>query len=98
VPSGSGDDDPARDPESSNVFDPVTAGLGDEVRVRLEGTGDPGDPIGTADGQGVKNLPLSSYTSRFADYRDSALEALDRLVVSASLRDLVRIYFTELEP
>jgi hypothetical protein len=76
----------------------VTAGLGDEVRVRLDGTGDPGDPTGTADGQGVKNLPLSSYTSRFSDYRETALDALDRLVVSASLRDLVRIYFTELEP
>jgi hypothetical protein len=98
VPPGSGDDDEARDPTRSSVFDPGSFGLGDEVRVRLDGSGQPGDPSGPTSGQGIENLPLAPYTSRFAEYRNTALDSLDRLVIPSGLRDLVRIYFTELEP
>jgi hypothetical protein len=98
VGSGSGDHDPSRDPARSTIFDPVEAGLGDEVRVDLTGGLTPGDPLGTASGQGLENVPLQSYTDRFADYRSTALDALDRMVIPADLADLVRQYFTELEP
>jgi hypothetical protein len=76
----------------------VQAGLGDEVRVDFEGGSTPGDPTGTTSGQGMENLPLQSYADRFADYENAALESLDRLVVPSALQDLVRRYFTELEP
>jgi hypothetical protein len=79
------------------VFDPATFGLGDEVRVRLDGN-DPGDIAGTTSGTGVRNLPVSPYTDHFSEYRRSALESLDRLAVPASVADLVRDYFTRLEP
>ncbi|MGH8874864.1 MAG: hypothetical protein ACRDVM_06380, partial [Acidimicrobiia bacterium] len=97
VPSGRGDDDPARGPARSSVFDPVAFGIGDEVRVPGEG-GLPGDPIGTTPGTGVENLPLTPYAERYAEYQRAALDALDSLSVPAGLRELVRDYFTELEP
>ena len=96
--SGSGDHDPARDPERSQVFDPIEAGLGDEVRVEVTGGNTPGEPIGTVTGQGIENLALQSYVDRYADYRDSALDSLDRMVIPQNLAELVRQYFTELEP
>jgi hypothetical protein len=98
VGSGSGDHDPARDPARSQVFDPIEAGLGEEVRVDVTGGNDPGEPISTVTGQGIENLPLQSYTDRYAEYRDSALDSLDRMIIPANLADLVRQYFTELEP
>jgi hypothetical protein len=76
----------------------VEAGLGDEVRVDIEGGNQQGDPTGTASGQGVENLPLTGYSDRFGTYRDTALDSLDRLVIPSAMRDLVRLYFTELEP
>jgi hypothetical protein len=98
VGSGSGDHDPARDPARSQVFDPVEGGLGDEVRVEVTGGNTPGEPIGTVTGQGIENLPLQSYVDRYADYRDHALDSLDRMVIPQNLAELVRQYFTELEP
>jgi hypothetical protein len=50
------------------------------------------------EGEGIRNVPLAPYTERFAEYQSAALEALDRLTVPPALRDLVRTYFTELEP
>ena len=58
----------------------------------------PGDPTGSTSGQGVDNLPLQSYTDRFSEYQSAALDSLDRLVIPTALQDLVRQYFTELEP
>jgi hypothetical protein len=80
------------------VFDPVDGGLGDEVRVDLTGGTRPGEPLGTATGQGLENVPLQGYADRFTDYRNTALDSLDRMVIPADLADLVRQYFTELEP
>jgi hypothetical protein len=68
------------------------------VRVDFEGGNLPGDPSGSAGGQGVENLPLQSYTDRFAEYENAALDSLDRMVIPSALADLVRQYFTELEP
>ena len=98
MPSGTGDDDPARDPVRSQVFDPTEFGLGDEVRVPMSPDGRPGDPQGTTSGSGVENLALTPYAERFADYQRTALESLDSMSVPSQLRELVRLYFTELEP
>jgi hypothetical protein len=68
------------------------------VRVDFEGGTTPGEPTGTTTGQGVENLPLQSYTDRYAEYQNAALDSLDRLVIPSALQDLVRRYFTELEP
>jgi hypothetical protein len=76
----------------------VAGQLGDEVRVDFEGGSTPGEPTGSTSGQGIDNLPLQSYTDRFSEYQDAALDSLDRLVIPAALQDLVRQYFTELEP
>jgi len=46
----------------------------------------------------VQNLPLVPYTDRFAEYQDEALRSLDSLVVPPSVRDVVRDYFTNLQP
>jgi hypothetical protein len=97
VPSGGGDQDPFARPERGRVFDPVEAGLGEEVRVRLEGD-QPGDVTGSTQGSGVRNLPLTSYSDRFAEYRSTALDSLERLSVPSALQQLVRDYFTRLEP
>jgi hypothetical protein len=80
------------------VFDPVAGQLGDEVRVDFEGRSTPGEPTGTASGEGIDNLPLQSYTDRFSEYQNAALDSLDRLLIPSALQDLVRQYFTELEP
>jgi hypothetical protein len=80
-----------------SVFDPVGFEQGEEVRVRLEGL-EPGELRGRMEGEGIRNVPLAPYTERFAEYQSAALEALDRLTVPPALRDLVRTYFTELEP
>jgi len=89
---------PLRDPARSQVVDPVEGGLGEEVRVDFEGGRSPGEPSGTTTGEGIENLPLQSYTDRFSEYQDAALDSLDRLVIPTDLQDLVRQYFTELEP
>jgi hypothetical protein len=98
VPSGNGDNDFPRDPARGTVFDPVDFEPGEEVRVRLDGTPIPGQPTGSTEGQGQHNSAVTPYTDRYAEYRDSALDSLDRSVLPAGMQDLVRGYFTELEP
>jgi hypothetical protein len=97
VPATGGDDDPFARPERATVFDPVASGLGDEVRVEIDGS-EPGDVTGSVGGQGVENLPLTPYLDRYAQYQRTALEALERSGVPRSLQDLVRDYFKEIEP
>jgi hypothetical protein len=98
VPSGNGDNDFPRDPAKGTVFDPVGFEPGDEVRVRLDGSPIPGQPTGSTQGQGQHNLAVTPYADHFAEYRDSAIDSLDRSVLPAGMQDLVRGYFTELEP
>ncbi len=81
----------------SDVFDPVDFTLGDEVRVDLEGT-DPGEVQGRSEGFGLRNLPAVPYTDRHAEYQQRALAALDHMTIPADLQDIVRLYFTRLEP
>ncbi len=95
--SGSGDNDPFREPERGQVFEPVDGSLGDEVRVRIDGA-QPGEVQGATQGTGLENLPLVPYSLRFAEYQQTALRSLDRLTIPSDLHDLVRSYFTQLEP
>lgn len=98
-PGGTGDNDPDVRPERASVFDPVRSGLGERRRVDLPGVGAQGEVKGLTDGRGGgENLPLTPYSDRFGEYRDQALASLDSLVVPASVRDLVRDYFTQLQP
>jgi len=98
-PGGTGDEDPAAGPDRSGVFDPVDEALGDREQVDLGGGDDPGEVEGTTDGRGgVQNLPLVPYTDRLAEYQERALRSLDSLVVPPSVRDVVRDYFTNLQP
>lgn len=98
-PGGSGDEDPEVAPERSGVFDPVDAALGERGQVDLGGGDEAGEVRGLTDGRGgVQNLPLVPYTDRFAEYQDEALRSLDSLVVPPSVRDVVRDYFTNLQP
>lgn len=97
--AGSGDEDPEVAPERSSVFDPTDDALGDRERVDLPGSEGQGQVEGLTDGRGgSENLPLVPYSDRFQDYRDTALETLDSLVVPSSVRDVVRDYFTQLQP
>ncbi|MGA7271406.1 MAG: hypothetical protein WB239_10070 [Acidimicrobiia bacterium] len=41
---------------------------------------------------------MTPYSDRFTEYRDQALASLDSLVVPPSVRDVVRDYFTQLQP
>lgn len=98
-PGGTGDDDPAADPDRATVFDPVGDALGDRQQVDLAPSDDQGQVRGLTDGRGgIENLPLTPYTDRIRQYRDTALESLDGLTVPPSVRDVVRDYFTQLAP
>lgn len=98
-PGGTGDDDPDVAPERSSIFDPVQSGLGDRERVDLPGSLGQGEVKGLTDGRGgLHNLPLTPYSNRFSEYRDQALASLDSLVIPPSVRDVVRDYFTQLQP
>ena len=97
--AGHGDEDPDVPPERGNIFDPVGEALGDREQVDLAPGDEQGEVKGLTDGRGgVQNLPLVPYTDRLGEYRDTALESLDSLVVPASVRDVVRDYFTQLQP
>ncbi len=81
------------------MFDPIDGALGDRERVNLPGSENQGEVKGLTDGRGgLENLPLVPYSGRFAEYRDTALGSLDSLVVPASVREVVRSYFTQLQP
>ena len=96
--AGTGDSDPAETPRySSSVFEPPPGGLSEEVRVAIEGA-DPGEVIGLAGGPSTVNRPLVPYTERLAEYRAAALASLDRNPLPSHLTEVVKAYFTELEP
>ena len=95
---GVGDNDAAETPSySSSIFEPPAGGLGEEVRVAMEGT-DPGELVGSSAAPSVANASLVSYTERFAEYRSAALQSLQRRPLPSHLTEVVRTYFTELEP
>ncbi len=96
--TGVGDDDPAVPPRySSTVFEPPAGGLGEEVRVPIEGDG-PGELAGSAVGPSVANQSLVPYTELLAEYRAAALASLERRPLPSHLTEVVQSYFTELEP
>lgn len=95
---GFGDEDPNQAPGRATVFDPISEALGERERVDLAGS-EEGEVQGLTDGRGgVENLPLTPYSERFAEYQSQALESLDSLAVPGSVRDVVREYFTLLQP
>ncbi len=63
----------------------------------MDGT-DPGEVQATTRGDGLENLPLTPYTDRIAEYTSRALDALESATVPSGARDVVRDYFTQLEP
>ena len=93
---GSGDNDVVRDPTRAQVFDPFGFEQGDEERVDFNASDPTGQVKGKALGEGIQNVPLTPYVDRYAEYRQSALGALDRMSVPGHLQDVVRNYFTEL--
>ncbi len=97
--SGNQHEEPGASPGRSSVFDPIGEALGGRERVDLAGSDEQGEVRGRTDGRGgVENLPLVPYSDRFSEYRDTALESLDGLLIPASVRDVVRDYFTQLQP
>jgi hypothetical protein len=90
-------DGPEVTPSRSDVFDPVHFSSSDEVRVRLDGS-DPGEIVDQVEGTGLRNVPVTPYAQRYAEYQQAALEALTRSPVPADLEALIRDYFTSLEP
>jgi hypothetical protein len=97
VNPGQGDNDPFAPVGRTDVFDPVDFNLGDEVKVDLEGN-DPGQVVGQAEGFGLRNLPTLSYADRHTEYTSQALDALDHMTIPTDLQNIVRDYFTKLEP
>jgi hypothetical protein len=86
------------DPSRGVIFDPPPAAVGEEERVDFDTSDPTGQVRGRTIGEGLLNAPLVPYADRFLDYQRQALDALDRMIVPPSMQDLVRIYFTELEP
>jgi hypothetical protein len=86
------------DPSRGVIFDPPPDAVGEEQRVDFDTSDPTGQVRGRTIGEGLINAPLVPYADRFLDYQQQALDALDRMTVPPSMHDLVRIYFTELEP
>lgn len=93
---GQGDNDVVRDPERGEVLDPAGYQRGAEERVDFSTSDPTGEVQGRTTGDGLRNVPLVPYTERIAEYRDQALDALDRMSIPGNLQDIVRDYFTEL--
>jgi len=89
--------------ESVFVPDPLDldAGVGIEVELPAECNGDP-DGCGALINESAVEFgdekSLVPYQQVFADYRDSAFEALEGDYVPLGLKGYVRDYFTTLEP
>ena len=96
--SGQGDNDHVADPSRGAIFDPPPGAAGEEERVDFDTSDPSGQVRGRTIGEGLENTPLVPYADRFAEYQQQALDALDRMAVPPSMQDLVRIYFTELDP
>jgi hypothetical protein len=93
---GQGDNDVVREPERGEVLDPAGFQRGAQERVDFSTSDPTGEVQGRTTGDGLRNVPLVPYTERIAEYRNQALDALDRMSVPGSLQDIVRDYFTEL--
>ena len=96
------DNDPARNPEREYepVFAPEHLGGEEGTPLSLPGQGDPGDtPM--SEGEFAENPAGEAqvpYSEVYADYADAANEALEGEYVPLGLRDLVRDYFSSLDP
>jgi len=86
------------DPSRGAIFDPAPGAHGEEERVDLDTSDPTGEARGRTIGEGLLNTPLIPYADRYLEYQRQALDALDRMTVPPSMQDLVRLYFTELNP
>ena len=50
------------------------------------------------EGSGLANVLVTPYFDRFPEYRQTALEAFDHVALPIGLEEIVRDYFTSLEP
>jgi len=94
--------DPERDEERDYepVFAPERPGGEGGPVVDLSGEGDPGGDPGI-EGDFVENPAGEAqvpYSEVYADYADAANEALESEYVPLGMRDLVRDYFSSLDP
>lgn len=86
-------------------YEPIYApthlgGTGSGSQVDLPGTGDPGDQVigqGPTGPQNNGNVTVP-YNQVYGNYSDAARTAVDNGEVPADLRDIVRDYFSSLEP
>lgn len=99
MPTGN---NPERDAEREyeEIYAPQRVGGGEGPVVGLPGEGDPSqDPV--REGDFVENPAGEAqvpYSEVYADYADAANEALESEYVPLGMRDLVRQYFSSLNP
>ena len=70
------------------------------MQLPESGNGDPGDQTvgeGPTSDQNTGNVTVP-YNQVYADYRDSAYSAVNEGDYPAEIRDIVRQYFSSLEP
>lgn len=91
------DFDAPKPPTFGQIVDVPNVTASDEIRVDLNGF-EEGSPDGQVTGSGIRNVPTVRYQDRYADYLAQALAAIDRAAVPIDSRDLIRAYFTEIEP
>lgn len=96
------DNQPGQDAEREfeSVFAPQRIGGEGGPEVNLPGEGDPGNTPVT-EGEATDNPEgeaLVPYSEVYGQYSDAANEALDSEYVPLSMRDLIRAYFSSLNP
>lgn len=92
-PGGEAIDDP-RDVATSSVFQPILEGnTADQVQVGIDGGSGQGSIVGRADAPTQAGESLVPYTQNLPTYLAEAADALARMQLPPSLRDIVRNYF-----
>ena len=91
---GGSDDGNPRDVATSSVFQPILEGNAvDELQVGIDGGSGQGSIIGRADAPTQAGQALVPYTQNLPTYLADAADALARMQLPPSLRDIVRDYF-----
>ncbi len=94
--TGTGGGNAGEEPNTATIFDPVTAGAGEEGTVGNGGVGDT-ETVGKGDGPtqaGSQRVPLADALTT---YQNQATSALDAAEVPPSVRALVVAYFDALQ-
>jgi hypothetical protein len=82
------------------IYAPQRLGGSGEDTITLPGSGDPNGEVQGQSGvtPGTNNPSQVPYTQVFAEYANAYRQAIDSGQVPPSLRDLIRQYFSSLEP